>query len=281
MFNGMSKNDNQISLQTVMARATVSRGARQVDGPGLALRAGFLTERSVHARFDGRGTDEYRWLLLIKGAGRAVDEHGHVASLRPGSLFVRYPHAPHRVERDFRQPWLEFFIGCSAPLTAGLEALTVIDPTLRHARVGMDAAQRDWLAGWARGLAQLDGPAALVGHAARLFDRLERERFDPDADAARLAQAYRLLARSGLSLAAVAAQLDFSTDGFRRWFTALTGVTPKRWVIIQRIDQAKELLRESPLTVAAVAEELGYPDAFSFSKQFKQVVGYPPSQHRR
>jgi len=43
---------------------------------------------------------------------------------------------------------------------------------------------------------------------------------------------------------------------------------------------AQALLRESPLGLAAVADELGYSDAFHLSRQFKAVVGCSPSQWR-
>ena len=35
------------------------------------------------------------------------------------------------------------------------------------------------------------------------------------------------------------------------------------------------------LSIVQVAERLGYPDAFTFSKQFKRVMGQSPSSYRR
>jgi AraC family transcriptional regulator of arabinose operon len=40
-------------------------------------------------------------------------------------------------------------------------------------------------------------------------------------------------------------------------------------------------LRESELTVTEVADALGYQNVYFFSRQFKEKLGVPPSQHRR
>jgi len=40
-------------------------------------------------------------------------------------------------------------------------------------------------------------------------------------------------------------------------------------------------LAESDCTVRTAAELLGYPDPYTFSKQFKAVRGYPPSRNKK
>ena len=63
-----------------------------------------------------------------------------------------------------------------------------------------------------------------------------------------------------------------------RNFKEVTGKTPHQYHIQQRIKLAKAFLNEN-LPVKEVAQKCGYPDIFSFSKQFKMMEGYPPSQH--
>ena len=49
----------------------------------------------------------------------------------------------------------------------------------------------------------------------------------------------------------------------------------------QRVQAACGLLMDRSLSIVQVAERLGYPDAFTFSKQFKRVMGQSPSSYRR
>jgi len=45
-------------------------------------------------------------------------------------------------------------------------------------------------------------------------------------------------------------------------------------------DWASFLLRTTDLSLEAVAEQVGYQNAFAFSVAFKRWSGIPPSQHR-
>jgi AraC family transcriptional regulator len=49
----------------------------------------------------------------------------------------------------------------------------------------------------------------------------------------------------------------------------------------ERIERAKELLRNRSLNVLDVALSCGFKDASHFSRVFKAIVGYPPRDYRR
>ena len=71
---------------------------------------------------------------------------------------------------------------------------------------------------------------------------------------------------------------DISDTYFRKLFTAHFHMTPQRYVINERIAMAKALMRDSPtLSVQAIAEAVGYNDAFYFSRLFKKEVHESPS----
>jgi len=55
-------------------------------------------------------------------------------------------------------------------------------------------------------------------------------------------------------------------------------LTPKQYQTKIRIRYACSLLEKSDYTVKQLALELDYPDEYTFSKQFKQIMGYPPSK---
>ncbi len=67
---------------------------------------------------------------------------------------------------------------------------------------------------------------------------------------------------------------------FRR-FKKLLGRSPKEEVTRVRLERAKELLRETRLSVADVADRTGYAEAKYFIEVFSRAVGTTPLRYRR
>jgi AraC family transcriptional regulator of arabinose operon len=76
----------------------------------------------------------------------------------------------------------------------------------------------------------------------------------------------------------LSAMAALSRAQFTRRFTAHTGLPPVHYVIRTRIDRARQLLTEGAMSVSEVAAVLGYPDAASFSRQYRKATGKPPSE---
>lgn len=70
-----------------------------------------------------------------------------------------------------------------------------------------------------------------------------------------------------------------------RHFSALihkyTGQTPIQWITTYTISQAKHLLLQRDLSIKEIAEELGFPEQFTFRKYFKTHTGESPTAFRR
>jgi AraC-like DNA-binding protein len=64
-------------------------------------------------------------------------------------------------------------------------------------------------------------------------------------------------------------------------FRALVGASPMVYLASWRMLKARELLRDSSMSIAQVAQAVGYESEFSFGKAFKRVVGIPPGESRR
>jgi AraC-like DNA-binding protein len=76
----------------------------------------------------------------------------------------------------------------------------------------------------------------------------------------------------------LAEMAGLSEKYFRSLFKRRYGVTPFEYQIKARLEYARFLLAESGQSVKQVALSVGYPDPYSFSKQFKQMMGCPPAQ---
>ncbi len=79
----------------------------------------------------------------------------------------------------------------------------------------------------------------------------------------------------------LASKLRLSHDYFARLFRRTYGISPRSWIVRERIKLAAVRLLESNLNIGEVADEFGYSDIFFFSRQFKQVMGRNPRHYRQ
>ncbi|GAA2961329.1 AraC family transcriptional regulator [Actinokineospora diospyrosa] len=82
------------------------------------------------------------------------------------------------------------------------------------------------------------------------------------------------------TLATLADQAGVSRTTLATRFAKLVGEPPLTYLTDWRMTLAADLLTESAATVAAVARQVGYADAFGFSAAFKRFHGTSPSEYR-
>jgi AraC family transcriptional regulator len=80
-----------------------------------------------------------------------------------------------------------------------------------------------------------------------------------------------------LTLADLSQVAGMSPYHFARTFKRVTGVTPHRYVLAARVEQAKNLLLQGRLTLAEISSQVGFFDQSHFTRAFKQLVGVTPS----
>ncbi|MBV8403044.1 MAG: helix-turn-helix domain-containing protein, partial [Gammaproteobacteria bacterium] len=83
------------------------------------------------------------------------------------------------------------------------------------------------------------------------------------------------------TLASLAARAAMSTRTLQREFTAATGLAPHRWLVAERVEQAKELLESTRLPAESIAARVGLGSAESLRHHFRRRVGTTPQQYRR
>ena len=83
-----------------------------------------------------------------------------------------------------------------------------------------------------------------------------------------------------VSLPDLASKLNMSYINFRRKFKEQMGASPGSWVIKKRTERACQLLKSEEFSIKNISEFLGYPDVYTFSKQFKKEMGTSPSEFR-
>lgn len=135
--------------------------------------------------------------------------------------------------------------------------------------------------------------ADLCPDAGALFDTLSRmvgesleavvrDRRQADRRPIRVAKQYiQQNYRSPLSLEEVSGVVGFSAAYFSSLFKKESGQNFLEYLSEVRMNKAKELLKETSLSVAAVCEQVGYNDLKHFTQSFKKFTGLKPNEFRK
>jgi AraC-like DNA-binding protein len=88
-------------------------------------------------------------------------------------------------------------------------------------------------------------------------------------------------AAHGWTLDELARRVGVSRTALAEKFREAMDDTPLNYLRTLRMQKAMQLLSRTDAGLDQVATQVGYTDAFSFSKVFKKVVGLPPREFRR
>lgn len=84
-----------------------------------------------------------------------------------------------------------------------------------------------------------------------------------------------------LTLASIAAECALSRSHFTFAFKQSTGVSPHRWWLQYRLQQAKHLLIKTDLPISMIASACGFFDQSHMTNAFKRLMKITPRQYRR
>jgi AraC-like DNA-binding protein len=85
---------------------------------------------------------------------------------------------------------------------------------------------------------------------------------------------------TGASIEALAASVHMSKRHFLRLFKRVTGTTPHRWRVKERVRGSQRDLRNRDLSLTEIAHRYGFADHAHYSRVFKRVVGTSPGVWR-
>jgi AraC family transcriptional regulator len=84
-----------------------------------------------------------------------------------------------------------------------------------------------------------------------------------------------------LTLCEMAQAVELSTAHFSRMFRKSTGETPHQFLLRQRVERAKEMLRSADGRVMDVAVACGFKSQQHFAQVFRHVCGASPTEYRQ
>lgn len=114
------------------------------------------------------------------------------------------------------------------------------------------------------------------------LDRVIEDKKQADTKPIRLAKQYIQKNYSKpISLEEVSGIAGFNPSYFSTLFKKESGNSFVDYLSEIRMNRAKELLRESSLSIASICEQVGYSDLKYFAKNFKKCTGVKPNEYRK
>jgi len=230
--------------------------------------------------------DYYNLWVVLAGTGEMTVDGaryplatGRAFLLAPGRT-VEAAHDPRDPIRNFAAHFVPVRFGRRIGIPPGNGPTNV---TLRDAGVFADLAR------YAVRLGQSGDPLGLRQAAALVFalalHTLRSARLPPwdsvEQRVRELMEQIRMQPGRRRTVAGLARAAGMSRVHFARRFHAVAGEPPSLFLIRRRVERAAQLIRESRLKLADVAEQMGYSDVYFFSRQFKKITGVSPGRWRR
>ncbi|ABM10694.1 GlxA family transcriptional regulator [Paenarthrobacter aurescens] len=83
-----------------------------------------------------------------------------------------------------------------------------------------------------------------------------------------------------LEVESMAAHATMSKRNFTRRFKEVTGLSPARWVLGRRLDDARQLLETTTWSIARIAESCGFGSPVTFRQNFIAAYSTTPTSYR-
>jgi AraC family transcriptional regulator len=126
---------------------------------------------------------------------------------------------------------------------------------------------------------------AVAAHVAHTYGgmRLVSRRLQGGLAPWQLRRATELLSSNlgGVPLKELAQECRLSVSHFSRAFRRTIGVAPHNWLLMHRIEVAKEKLRDNRLSLSEVATVSGFADQSHLTRVFTRMLGVSPGAWRR
>jgi AraC-like DNA-binding protein/quercetin dioxygenase-like cupin family protein len=259
-----------------------------VEDENFAVVFGGFERCAADYRIDRRDFPWYSLEFVSHGSGTLClgkDEQ----ELLPGSFFVYGPSVPQRIETSPDSPLGKYFVGFTGNEVEAFLERYDIQPGYVSRCVKGEPIRRAFDTLIDRGIRKSRLARPLCASITRQLLLMCRD------DAAELVStntpAYATYSRgrdfiernylSMTSLEAIAKACEVDAPYLCRLFARFHDESPYQFLTRLRMEHASRILLEGDASVKSVAAELGFKDAFHFSRVFKSVHHVPPSRFRQ
>jgi AraC-like DNA-binding protein len=242
-------------------------------------RIGFIARKTgwVRSQFD-----TVNFSLILNGSGE-FHRKGRIWKVEapcvitqwPGEYLEYGPSEPHEF-------WTELYLVYSLELMPRFMQCGFVEESRPVWPISNPSALRPLLEELARCLATKEKSARID----RIAERLILETFLPPhvSDSSLISKALEAIQTNWQSppdLESLAGRCNMSVSTFQRRWNESMGITPARYALGLKLQEACRLLIETSDSISEVANACGFDDEFYFSRCFRRQFGSPPRNYRK
>ncbi len=250
---------------------------------------GFLNKKGTDCKERNNIYQHYGIVLVLSGKATQIDNKNRISEITPGCLIQRIPDKLQTLYIEPDGSWLEFFICISKSLYDALVSMDLLDTEQNILYTGLNRAILEQCNEFLTKMKHTHPSEInlLIPEAIKfilMLHSLHKDNGISHNDKSIIRKACLLLSEPSAheyALPNLSKDLGMGYEKFRKLFKKHTGMSPGNYIMQKRMDHAKKYLIENNKSIKEIAHEIGFSDAYSFSRQFHLSVGLSPSEFRR
>jgi len=252
------------------------------------LGIGYYQQASGH-KMSRQKHDDHLLIYCIDGQG-SLSIADKTMRINPGDLMILPQGLPHSYEARKQNPWSIYWMHFDGDLSRDFIAQILPDSQTPVISLGVQSRLVADFSALLESRQHSPNPMAFIHasnqlrqiltHIALLKPLVQQQRSDSlDLDRVHTLMQARLAEQ--LDLDTLAEAVNLSKYHFVKRYKALTGTTPINHFIHLRIEHACHLLDVTAKSIKEISYDVGYDDAYYFSRLFKKVMGLSPRDYRQ
>lgn len=237
----------------------------------------------------GRVLQEYQILYITRGEGTFESSSCKPTKVTAGEIILLFPGEWHTYQPAKNKGWDEYWIGCNGKFIDDLFAHSFITKKQPIIHIGFN---EQIIALFKQGIeiasfqktAYQQLLAGIVSHLIANISYIEKNNAFRDKEIILLIEKARMIMRANseenLTPQDIANSLNISYSWFRRIFKQYTGFSPSQYQMEIKIQQSKDLLNSSTMSIKEIAITLNFLSTSYFVTFFKSKTGITPTEYR-
>ncbi|MDL2234097.1 AraC family transcriptional regulator [Ruminococcaceae bacterium OttesenSCG-928-L11] len=235
-----------------------------------------------------KGRSDFYLQYLVKGE-MLVKRHSGTQIMVPGQAILYYPHTEYEYsmygQNEIEYYWVHFtgFDAASLVESCNLPNHTLLDLGIRESLIlEFEELFREFI------IRDSCFPYMMATRLCAICTGISRRAGCIDSSPAekqdRICQALTYIHKNygqDISVEELASLAHLSVSRFRTLFKARTGLSPLDYLTVLRINQARQLMMQTDMSVGEIAGATGYVDQLYFSRIFRKRTGFTPSAYRQ